>query len=159
MGHTWSPIEIKSMWFERSNYVCPRIEAGFSLTSYGQFCIKDKSTISVILVRIIVCKSPSLLTSGRIYLVVCTYSFWCILGYVWLCYYGKEDDSDVWMLLRKISVCRNSKIWKATTLCVLWTVWIERSSRIFWSVERFNHVIEQLTLRSLYDWMGVLGSL
>ena len=92
----------------------------FSLASYSQFCIKDKSTISVILVRIIVCKSPSLLTSGRVYLVVCTYSFWCVLGYVWLCYYVKEDDSDVWMLLRKLSVLLEFKDLEVLcTLCFL----------------------------------------
>ena len=45
-------------------------------------------------------------------------------------------------------------IWKATPLCVLWTVWNERNIRTFGDVEESNHVIKQVMLH-----MTVLGSI
>jgi hypothetical protein len=80
--------------------------------------------------------------------------------FVFTLIWGHAEHSDFrcWYVRQRyiffFFVIGNLMIWKATPLCMLWTVWNERNIRTFGGVEESNHVIKQVMLH-----MTVLGSI
>jgi hypothetical protein len=44
-------------------------------------------------------------------------------------------------------------------LCIMWNLWLEINKWVFDGIEHSNYVIKQHILRSLFDWMQVLGGI
>jgi hypothetical protein len=51
----------------------------------------------------------------------------------------------------------HSKIWNMVPLCLLWTLWRERNSRIFENSERTKSQLLELFSNTLYDWAVAWG--
>jgi hypothetical protein len=51
----------------------------------------------------------------------------------------------------------HSKIWNMVPLCLLWTLWRERNSRIFENSERTESQLQELFPNTLYDWAIAWG--
>ena len=51
----------------------------------------------------------------------------------------------------------HSKIWNLIPACLFWTIWWERNSRIFESVEHTDLQLYESFSNMLYDWATALG--
>ena len=52
---------------------------------------------------------------------------------------------------------RNSSVWNLVPLCLMWTVWRERNSRIFEEIEHSPTKLGELFFGLLFDWARVWG--
>jgi hypothetical protein len=50
-----------------------------------------------------------------------------------------------------------SAVWNLVPLCLMWTVWHERNSRIFEDVEHSNSKLAEIFFGLLFDWARVWG--
>ena len=52
---------------------------------------------------------------------------------------------------------RSSSIWNLVPLCLMWTIWHERNSRIFEDEEHSRTKMSELFFDLLFDWARVWG--
>ena len=50
---------------------------------------------------------------------------------------------------------RREKAWRATPLCLMWTLWKERNERAYNDIERLNQVLKHSFLYTLVNWARV----
>ena len=65
--------------------------------------------------------------------------------------------SDLWHLVLRTFGKHKSLVWNLVPLCLMWTVWRKRNSRIFEDAKHLRTTLSELFFGLLFDWAQVWG--